>query len=62
MFDSVQPRLRLVELVVEAEESPAEVDTLRERCLHPADAWVLNRRASRPAPPPCRLPAVAPVG
>jgi hypothetical protein len=37
-------------------------ESLRERCLHPAEAWALRRRAGRPQAPSRRLPAVARAG
>ncbi len=57
MFDSGETVLYLTE-----KQRLPDQDELRERCLAPAEVWVLKRRANLPYLGPQRLPAVARAG
>ncbi len=62
MFDTTDTRVIVLRQPKKKGDLPADPDRLRRRCLHPAEAWVLKRRAGRPPAPPRRLPAVARSG
>ena len=62
MFDTLPARIVVLRQPARKDDLPAEPATLRESCLHPAEAWVMRRRAGRPQAPARRLPAVARVG
>lgn len=62
MFDTARPRVIVLRQPAKRDDLPTDPDALRKRCLHPAEAWVLKRRAGRPQAPARRLPAVARVG
>ncbi len=62
MLDSTEARILPLRPATRRQEDEAPADTLRRECIHPAEAWVLQRRAGRPQPPGNRLPAVARLG
>lgn len=62
MFDTMHGRIVALPVKTRSETAPRESDTLRQRCLHPAETWAFRRRAHRPQPASRRLPAVARVG
>lgn len=62
MFHTRQVVFTVYERIEVAPAAPDSAETLRERCLHPAEAWALRRRVGRPQAPSRRLPAVARVG
>ena len=60
MFDTMHERVvAFRRKKAKPTQPPPEADALKARCLHPAEAWALRRRAHRPQPAPRRLPAVA---
>lgn len=61
MFDTTQANIVVLRQPERPLEASAE-DTLSRRCLHPAEAWAMRRRAGRPEAPSRRLPAVARAG
>ncbi len=62
MFDTMHGRVVALPVKTCSEKASRESDTLRQRCLHPAEIWALRRRANRPQPASRRLPAVARAG
>ena len=62
MFDTIEARVIVLRQPAKQNDLPTEPEALTKRCLHPAEAWALARRAGRPEAPSRRLPAVARVG
>ena len=62
MFDTMPARIVVLRQPERTDDLPADPGALRKRCLHPAEAWVMRRRAGRPQAPQRRLPVVARVG
>lgn len=67
MFDTLEPRIVVLKRPEHQKRQPemdpaVGAEALRAACLHPAEAWVLKRRAGRPPAPSRRLPQVARSG
>lgn len=59
MLDATQARFLVLRQRARLKEPAAEPEALRQQCLHPAERWVMQRRAGRPQAASQRLPAVA---
>ena len=57
MFDSTRMFFQRKE-----PDRPDPSDLIRERCVHGASRWVMQRRVNRPWLPPQRLPTAARLG